>query len=51
MKYHWIQQVLEKKLIKLEKIYIDKNPSDMITMVVSKGKLELCYELAGLNSQ
>ena len=33
--------------MKLEKIHTDKNPSDMMTKVVSKGKLELCLELVG----
>ena len=50
MRYHWIREVIEKNLMKLEKIHTDKNPSDMMTKVVSKGKLELCSELAGLNS-
>ena len=50
VRYHWIREVIEKNLMKLEKIHTDKNPSDMMTKVVSKGKLELCSELARLDS-
>ena len=50
VRYHWIREVVEKNLMKLEKIHTDKNSSDMMTKVVSKGKLELCSKLAGLNS-
>lgn len=39
-------------LMKLEKIHTNKNSSYMMTkVVVSKEKLEQCFELAGLNSQ
>ena len=51
VRYHWIRDVIEKNLMKLQKTHTDKNPSYMMTKVVSKGKLELCSELAGLNSQ
>ena len=48
--YHWISEVIEKNLMKLEKIHTDKNPLDIMTNVVSKGKLERCSKLAELNS-
>ena len=50
VRYHSIHEVNEKNLMKQEKIHTDKNSSDVMTKVVSKGKLELCSELAGLNS-
>ncbi|XXG88514.1 hypothetical protein AAC387_Pa12g0708 [Persea americana] len=49
MRYHLIREVIEKNLMKLEKIHTNKNPSDMMTKVVSKEKQELCLELARLN--
>ena len=29
--YHWIRDLLDKKLLQLEKIHTDKNGSDMLT--------------------
>ena len=37
--------------MRLKKIYIEKNPADMITKVVPREKLELCRELAGMDSK
>ena len=50
IRYHWIREVMEKQLMKLKKIHTDKNPSDMMTKVVTREKLELCKELAGMDS-
>ena len=33
VRYHWIREVMEKQEMKLKKIHIDGNPSDMMTMV------------------
>ena len=50
VRYLLIREIIEKNLMKLEKIHTNKNPSDMMTKVMSKEKLELYSELAGLNS-
>ena len=50
MRYHWLRLVVELRSFKLEKIHTDKNPADMLTKVVSREKLKLCAELAGMNS-
>lgn len=48
VRYHWIHDVQEKKLMRLKEINTEKNPSNMITKVVSKEKQKLCLELAGM---
>ena len=47
--YHWIQEVMEKQLMKLVKIHMDKNPSDMMTKGVTRDKLEVCKNLTGMD--
>lgn len=42
VRYYWIRQILEKKLIQMKNIYIDKNFVAMLTKVIPKHKLELC---------
>jgi hypothetical protein len=37
--------------MKLKKIHTDKNPSDMLTKIVPKDKLELCRWLVGLDTK
>ncbi|XP_073061797.1 secreted RxLR effector protein 161-like [Primulina eburnea] len=44
----WMKDVLEKKLLKLEKIHTDENGSDMMTKTLPKWKLEYCRTVAGL---
>ncbi|KAK3022503.1 hypothetical protein RJ639_046780 [Escallonia herrerae] len=48
--YHWIREVVETQLLKLEKIQKDKNPADMMTNVVPRKKLKLCKKLAEMDS-
>lgn len=36
IRYHWIWEVVEKKMMRIEKIHIDKYPSNMMTNVFSK---------------
>ncbi|CAA0817270.1 cysteine-rich RLK (RECEPTOR-like protein kinase) 8 [Striga hermonthica] len=48
VRYHWLRQAVEEQLLKLEKIHTDKNPADMMTKVVTRGKLQLCAELIGM---
>ena len=31
VRYHWIQDVLDEKLLQLEKVHTDENGSDMMT--------------------
>ena len=39
LKYHFIRYVLEDELLKLEKIHTRKNPTYMLTNVVTREKL------------
>ncbi|CAA0824274.1 cysteine-rich RLK (RECEPTOR-like protein kinase) 8 [Striga hermonthica] len=49
VRYHWLRQVVEEQLFKLEKIHTDKNPGDMMmTKVVIGGKLQLCAKMIGM---
>ncbi|CAA0825692.1 Unknown protein [Striga hermonthica] len=48
VRYHWLRQVVEEQQFKLEKIHTDENPADMMTKVVTGGKLQLCAELIGI---
>ena len=50
VRYHWLRLVVEQQSFELEKIHTDKNLADMLTKVVSREKLKLCAELAGMNS-
>ena len=50
VRYHRIRLVVEKQLMELRKIHTEKNPTDMLTKVVTKEKLELCAGTAGMNS-
>ena len=49
VRYHWIRDVLDSKLLELEKIHTDKNAADMMTKVVPREKLELCANTVGIN--
>ena len=48
VRYYWIRDVLEMKLLQLEKIHTDDNGSDMLTKTVTSQKLWICREMAGL---
>ena len=48
-KYHWIWHVLEEEQLSLEKINIDRNPTDMHTKILSRNKHELCRGMVGLS--
>ncbi|CAA0827424.1 Uncharacterized mitochondrial protein AtMg00810 [Striga hermonthica] len=45
VRYHWLRQAVEEQQFRLEKIHTDDNPADMMTKVVTGGKLQLCAEL------
>ena len=48
VRYHWIQDVLEKKLLQLEKIHTDENGSDMLTKTLPREKFEFCRLATGM---
>lgn len=48
VRYNWIRDVLEKRMLRLEKIHTDENGSDMLTKTLPKGKFEFCREAAGI---
>lgn len=50
VRYHWIRDVLESKLLKIEKIHTKDNGANMMTKVLPKKKLEVCKEVASLSS-
>ena len=51
VRYHWIREVMEKQEMRLKKIHTAKYPFDMMIKVVPREKLELCKELAGMDSK
>ena len=48
-RYHWIREVMDKQLLKLEKIHTKENPADMLTKVVPQEKLQLCTDIIGID--
>lgn len=48
VRYHWIRDTLDSKLLELEKIHTDDNGSDMMTKALPRGKFEECCMIAGM---
>ncbi|PHT71831.1 hypothetical protein T459_22616 [Capsicum annuum] len=48
VRYHWIRDVLDSKLLDLEKIYTNDNGSDMMTKDLPRGKFEDCCMITGM---
>jgi hypothetical protein len=48
VRYHWIRDVLDAKLLELAKVHTDDNGSDMMTKALSRGKFDACCDIAGL---
>ncbi|WVZ20167.1 hypothetical protein V8G54_007489 [Vigna mungo] len=48
VRYHWILDVLDVKLLELAKVHTDDNGADMMTKALPRGKFEVCCEIAGL---
>ena len=48
MRYHWIRDALDAKLLELAKIHTDDNGADMMTKTLLRGKFEVCCEIASL---
>ncbi|KAL6179251.1 hypothetical protein ACLB2K_050767 [Fragaria x ananassa] len=49
LRYHWIRDVVSKKLLQLRKIHTNENISDMLTKVMPQHKLEYCSKSAGMD--
>lgn len=50
VRYHWVRIVLDAKSIKLAKIHINRNVSNMLTKVVSKEKHVFCRNGVGMEA-
>ena len=48
--FNWLRDIVEENVVKLKKIHINKNASNMLTKVVPKQKLQLCIGTTCLNS-
>ena len=48
VRYHWLRDALNDNLFELEKIHTDHNGSDMLTKVLPKEKLEVCWSITGM---
>ncbi|KAL5757076.1 hypothetical protein ACOSQ2_021822 [Xanthoceras sorbifolium] len=48
VRYHWIRDVLENKLLQVEKIHTNDNGADMMTKNLPREKLVICREIAGM---
>ena len=48
MKYHFIWDVLEDKLMELVKVHIDDNPTDLLTKGLASERLANCRALMGV---
>ncbi|RDY00405.1 hypothetical protein CR513_16426, partial [Mucuna pruriens] len=48
LRYHWICDVLDAKLLRLTKVHTDDNGADIMIKVIPRGKFEACCEIARL---
>lgn len=48
IRHHWIRNVLEEKLIHLDKVHTDENWSDIMTKVLPIKKFEDCCQGIGI---
>ncbi|KAI5390312.1 hypothetical protein KIW84_075573 [Lathyrus oleraceus] len=48
VRYHWIHDVLDAKLLKLSKVHTNDNDSYMMTKAFPREKFEACYDIVGL---
>lgn len=48
MRYHWIRDMLEMKLLQIEKVHIIDDGSDMLIMTLLKEKLGAFKEIADI---
>ncbi|GAB2220383.1 hypothetical protein Drorol1_Dr00008032, partial [Drosera rotundifolia] len=50
VRYHWIREVMEQQQLTLVKISTKENPADMLTKIVTRDKLKLCADIAGMDT-
>ena len=50
IRHHWIREVLEEKLIHLNKVHTDENWSDFMTKVLPIKKFEDCCKGTGMTT-
>mgnify|MGYP004711942941 FL=1 len=50
VRYHWLRDVLDEKLIELEKAHTNGNGADMMTKSLLRWKFEVCCSLVGMAS-
>ena len=48
VRYYWVRDVLNDKLLQLEKVHTDENTLDMLTKALTKDKHVKCRILAGM---
>ena len=48
VRYHWIHDALDTKLLVMEKVHIDDNGAYMMTKALPRGKFEVYCEIADL---
>jgi len=48
VRYHWICDALDAKLLELEKVHTDDNGADMMTKALPRAKFEVCCEIVDL---
>ena len=48
VKYHWIHDILDAKLLELDKVHTDDNGFDMMIKVLPREKFEACCDIVGL---
>lgn len=48
VRYHWIREVLDDKLLELDKVHTDDNGTDMMTKALPRWKFEVCCSLVGM---
>lgn len=50
IRHHWIRDVLEEKILQLDKVHTDENWSDIMTKVIPTKKFEDCCQGTGIVS-
>ena len=48
VKYHFIREVLEDKLLQLAKVHTSENPADLLTKGLSSERFAHCRALMGI---
>ncbi|XP_050908574.1 LRR receptor-like serine/threonine-protein kinase FLS2 [Lathyrus oleraceus] len=49
VRYHWLHDILDAKLLELAKVHTDDNGSDMMTKALPRRKFQACCDIAGLH--